>query len=105
MVAVDALHEGGDLGRLQVVDGQGDAGATGLGDLLGGLLDGLGPVVVGACLPGGAAGAVHDGSGGPQLDGDAPPGASGGARHQGDPSGERAVAVSFAHGTRVAPPP
>ena len=69
MRAGEGLH----LGRVEVVDGDRDAGAAELGDERRRLLDRLGPVVVGAQGPGraGAAGADDGGAGLAERGGDA----------------------------------
>ena len=76
---------------VEVVDGDGDAGAAELGDELGGLLDRLGAVVVGPRRAGPAAAAgAHDRRAGFAQGGrDAPPGASGRARDDGHATTQR----------------
>ncbi|MDQ0835333.1 hypothetical protein QF032_007177 [Streptomyces achromogenes] len=85
----DALDKGPHLRRVEVVGGYGDAPAAGLGDQVGGVLYGLGAVVLGAPLAGGAPGHVDGGAGRAQLHGDAPAGAPGRSRDQGDPALQR----------------
>jgi hypothetical protein len=81
---VDPVDERGDLGPVEVVDGYGDAGAAGLGDQVGGVLDGLGAVVLGAPGAGAAPGDVDGGAGGAELDRDPPARSPGGPGDQGD---------------------
>ena len=75
LLGVDPGDQVADLLGHQVVDLNGDAGAAGRGDQLGGLLDGLRPVHLGAAGPGAATGGVDGGAGRAELNGDLPPGA------------------------------
>ena len=68
----DAVDEGADLCGVEVVGGYGDALAAGLGDEVGGVLDGLGAVVLGAPGTGGAAGDVDRGAGRAEFHRDPP---------------------------------
>ncbi len=87
---VDPPGEGAYLVLVEVVGGHRDAGAAGLGDQLGGLLDGFArPADLAGAGPGGAAGDVHGRPGPAELDGLGTAGAAGGSRHEGDPAGER----------------
>src|SRR5262249_55896808 len=71
-VGANPVDEGGDLVGLGVVTGHRDAFAAGLGDQVGGVLDGLRAVHVGAVAASGAAGDVDGGAGGAEFDGDTP---------------------------------
>ncbi len=82
--SIDALDQGRDLLRLEMVDLHRDALAAGGVDQLGGLLDRLGSVHLGALLPSGPAGAVHGGAGSAELDRDPSSGGPGGAGHECD---------------------
>ncbi len=84
----DPRHEGPHLFRVAVVGADRDAHASGGGDLLGRLLDGLGAVEVGAPCSAAAARHVDGRAGDSELDGDSPPTAPGAARDQRDLSGE-----------------
>jgi hypothetical protein len=55
----DPVDERADLRRVQMVGGYGDAVAAGRGDQVGGVLDGLGAVVLGAAGAGAALGDGH----------------------------------------------
>jgi hypothetical protein len=88
LLAVDALHEGLDLLRNQMVDGHRDAGAAGRRDELGGLLDGLGAVHLGPLGARAASGGVDRGAGRTELHRDLPPGASRRPGHESDLSGQ-----------------
>src|SRR5690606_3368024 len=85
LFVVDALDQRAHLRGIEVVGGHRDAGAAGLGDEVGGVLDGLGAVVLGAAGAGGAAGHVDGRAGGAQFHGDAASGAPGRPCHQCDP--------------------
>jgi len=89
LLGADAGDEGRDVLGSAVVAPDRDAGAAGGGDQVGGVLDGLGAVHVGAGGAGGAAGDVDGGAGGAELGGDATPGAAGCAGHEGDLPGQR----------------
>ena len=78
----DSLRERGDLRRVGVVDGDGDAASARGRDQLGRVLDGLGAVHGGARGAGGAAGDVDGGARVAELDGDATAGAARAARDQ-----------------------
>ena len=89
LLGVDALHERLDLRGLEVIDLDRDPGASGRVDELGGLLDRLRPVVLGASLPRRAAGAVHGRARLAERHRDAAAGAPGGAGHERHLVGER----------------
>jgi hypothetical protein len=91
---VDPLHERADLARLEMVDRDGDPGAAGGADELGGLLDRLRPVIFRPPLAGAAAGAIHGGSCFPERDRRVPPGPARRARD------ERNLAVERFHRAR-----
>ena len=89
LLGVDALHERLDLGRIEVVDRDGDPLAAGGADELGGLLDRLRPVVLRPPLAGAAAGAVDGRAGLAQRDRGAAAGAARRARHERHLAGQR----------------
>ena len=91
VVRVDRAASAGDLDRIEVVDGDRDPGAAELGHERGGLLDRLGPVVVGPQRPGRArpAGAHDRRAGLTECSGDAASRAAGGAGHERDTAAQR----------------
>ena len=91
LLGVDPGDQVADLLGHQVVDPDRDAGAAGRGDQLGGLLDGLRPVHLGAAGPAAAPGGVDGGAGRAELHGDLPTGAPGRPGDQRDLSCQRCV--------------
>jgi hypothetical protein len=85
----DALHERTDAIRIEMVGGYGDPVPTGSGDEVGGVLDGLRPVVLRTPLPRAAAGDVHRGPSRPQLHGHPAPRPPRRPRDQRDPAHQR----------------
>jgi hypothetical protein len=98
---VDAGHQRGDPGRVEVVDDDGDPAAAGGGHQLRGLLDGLGAAVLGGAPGGAAAGAPDGRAGRAEGHGDAAPGAAGGPGDQRDGAGQ--VGRCVVHGAQPAP--
>jgi hypothetical protein len=88
-LGVGARREPFDLLRDEVVRGHGDPGAARGRHEVGGVLDGLRPVVLAASLAGRSAGDVHRGACRAELHRDAPACTSRRARDQRHPSGER----------------
>ncbi len=101
LLGVDPVDERLHLRRVQMVGGHGDAPAARLGDQVGGVLDRLGPVVLGAAGAGGAAGDVHRGARRAEFHGDAPSGSPGRPGHQRDLVPQRLCHVSPAFRARV----
>lgn len=91
MVAADPFGQCPDLSGVEMVDGDSDARAAQSCDEVGGLLDRLGPLVVGRD-PLGAAGAPRAGDGRAgftQGGGDSASGSSGGSRDDGHAAAQR----------------
>ena len=92
MLAIDAGHEGFDLGLGGVVDAHGDGRASGGGDHFRGFVDRFGPAVRGRLAADAAARAVDGCAGLAECAGDAAAGAARGAGDKGDTAGQRAAA-------------
>ncbi|MDF3050938.1 MAG: hypothetical protein K0R87_2576 [Pseudonocardia sp.] len=105
VVATDAFGQSADLDGVEVVDLDRDPGAAELGDEIRGLLDRLGPVVVGA-TPGRPAGPAraHDGRAGLTERGcDASSCSAGGAGDNGHATPQGVAVRLPAHGRRIGP--